>query len=483
MNSHSVRRLTSACAISVATVAALFTPGVASAKVKLNPKCEGVSITSQGSSLQAGAQQKLWGPGFNSLTATKSKFACATSPNTPTITYTKTSSGGGLNSWGAETGTPEKTTEGTTVDANIGFGPINAFFGTDEPPNATQIKNIQNSELVAKPIETIPVTQESVAIIVHLPVGCSATSEVEDAANRLVFTDEDLGNVYDGADTKFSQITGGGDAIHGTIDEPAEGEKPASPQNGEPCGNALIKPVVRQDQSGTTHIVKRFLSEINGASFATASGSHTWSELSEGSLNTTWPTAAGVTLSGGEGGSKLASKVLATPGGVGYINLFEAREKGFAPATATTFWVELQNTLKTKGTGTKAKTTITYEDPSTNHDEGTTKGSANCSKTVYDTGAETGTPDNTTLPWNAVTASTTQKSSYALCGLTYDVALEEYGQVPSEATEKEATTVKTYLQFVVDKNGGQKLLEGNDYFPLPKEVDAKSVTGAASILF
>jgi UDP-N-acetylmuramyl tripeptide synthase len=102
---------------------------------------------------------------------------------------------------------------------------------------------------------------------------------------------------------------------------------------------------------------------------------------------------------------------------------------------------------------------------------------------VYDTGTEAGTPANTTLPWNAVSASTTQKSSYALCGLTYDVALNEYDEVPSEATEPEATTVKTYLQFVVDKNGGQKVLEGNDYFPLPKEVDAKSVIGAAAIGF
>ncbi len=33
--------------------------------------------------------------------------------------------------------------------------------------------------------------------------------------------------------------------------------------------------------------------------------------------------------------------VLTTPGSIGYVNLAEARTSGFAPATTTTFWVEL----------------------------------------------------------------------------------------------------------------------------------------------
>jgi ABC-type phosphate transport system substrate-binding protein len=448
MKSLFTRGLASTCILSAASVAALLAPGVASAKAG-NPDCKGSSIVGQGSSLQVGAQG-FWDPAFNSSTTTKSKFTC---PGTsPTVKYTKSSSGAGLESWGAEGGKP-----------TVGFAINNAFFGTDEPPNATQLENIESNETTptAETVESIPVAQESVAVIVNLPAGCTANSEA--APGRLALSDADLAKIWDGVDTKWNQLTDDKNELKGTG-----------------CSTDAIKPVVREDQSGTTHIFKRFLFQTNNADFATSAGSKNWSQLSEGSLNTVWPTAAKVIPSGGEGGGALAKKVEETEGGIGYINLFEARAKGFAPATATRFWVKLQNSEKASKAGPK----LTYNDPSTGaEDTTTTAQSANCAKTVYtDNENKPFPPESTLVPWDTATTLTAEKT-YALCGLTYDVALQSYSSV-AEGTAPEAETVGSFLRFVADKNGGEKLLANHDYYPLPKgAVASEAVAGAAEIGF
>jgi ABC-type phosphate transport system substrate-binding protein len=115
MKSLSTRRIASACVVSAAAVAALALPGAASAA--LGQQCSGVSITGQGSSLQAVAQQEIWGPGFHT---SADSFACngkQGSKGTPTITYNSTGSGAGLRSWGVE---PKELKE-------VSFGPGNAF--------------------------------------------------------------------------------------------------------------------------------------------------------------------------------------------------------------------------------------------------------------------------------------------------------------------------------------------------------------------
>jgi ABC-type phosphate transport system substrate-binding protein len=311
---------------------------------------------------------------------------------------------------------------------------------------------------------SIPVAQESVVILAHLPSGCTATSTV--AEGRLAFTNADLEGVYAGTVKKWGEITGGGDAI-----------------TGAGCAEAAITPVARFDQSGTTHIFKRYLSLIEPAALATEKGTETWGELSEGSLNTVWPTAAGVVKPLVKGGGELLAKVVATAGSIGYVNLAEARKNvNFVPPTGgakqAMFWGVLENGHK--GTGKKEK--ITFQDPSTNGDVATLA-AANCAKTVYTNGVEPFPPGSVFEAWNTVTTSITLKEkTYSLCGLTYDISTTDYELLPG-TTEPEATTVENYLKFVTSKKEGQTLLPGDDYLGLPKDVIAKAEAGAVKVNF
>ncbi len=472
MHPFSARRLVSACAVSAVVAAGLIAPGAASA-ASSNPACaKGVDITAAGSSLQYVLQDsgaKAWTKEFNGST-TKSKFACPSSPAKPTVTYVKSGSGAALKSWGAEStlGTPEEKLNSKGVkEQEIGFGVQNGFVGTDEPPNATQLSHIALNEATVEPesVLSIPVAQESVAIIVNLPTGCTAESTVTNATGRLALSDESLSKVFDGEYTKWSQLSQGGV------------NKLSSPA----CEAEPIKVIVRHDQSGTTHIVKRFLGQLNNSSFpVTGEPEKTWGQLSEGALNTVWPTATHAINATASSGSGLAAEVKATPGSIGYLNLAEARSLGFGGSGGQTFWVMLQNTEK--------KGKLTYTDPSTGSTEavmtGTTPQNANCDGTVYtDNENKPFPPASVGVAWDTATTLASQKKSYALCGLTYDLALEEYSNLSGkEATQEEEETVKTYLQFSVDKKGGQADLEGQDYYPLPKgAVATEAVQGAASI--
>jgi ABC-type phosphate transport system substrate-binding protein len=454
MKSLSTRRIASACVVSAATVAALVLPGAASAAV--GQQCSGVPVTGQGSSLQAVAQQELWGPKFHSSPDSLACNGTQGSKGTPTVTYTSTGSGAGLRSFGAE---PKSPTE-------VSFAPTNAFVGTDEPPNEAQLAEIVAHESTVTPetLESIPVAQESVVILAHLPSGCTATSTA--ATGRLAFTNADIQGIYAGTLKEWGEITGGGDAI-----------------TGSGCATDTITPVARFDQSGTTHIFKRYLALINPAALTTEKGAETWGELSEASLNTVWPTAAGVVKPAAKGGGELLAKVAAIEGSIGYVNLAEARKSAaFVPpsggANEPTFWGVLENSHK--GTGKKEK--VTFEDPSNNGDSATLD-AANCAKTVYTNGVEPFPPASVFATWNTVTTSITLKEkTYSLCGLTYDLAFTQYHLLTGTSLE-EATTVNNYLKFATSSKQGQLLLPGDDYLGLPKDIIKKAEAGAAQIGF
>lgn len=474
MHSLTARRVLSACAISAASVAALLAPSVASAKTKVPPACEhGESVQGQGSSLQAPHQINFWTKEFDGF-STK-YFGCGGFAGAPTVTYKSSGSGTALKSWGAEAGNAEEPFEG--------FGPKNAFLGVDEPPNSTQLTNLDGQETVnpegAESVESIPVAQAAVAVIVHLPAGCTASSTVEHAEHRLVLTDKELAAIFQGELKTWGELKAGGDSVTGT----------ATKLEGEPsCGSVPITVVVRHDGSGTTHITKRFLGQINPAgSFEYEAGKFaTWGELSEASLNKSWPLATKVVKPANKGGGELANKVNEIEGSIGYLNLFEARAKGFDDVVSPQkFWVELQNTEKSKTKKGVTTFTYTYQDPSTNWDAEATA-SSNCSKEDYvEAGSESPFPPETTLvPWDKVTTSLTEKKSYALCGLTYDIAFKNYYTLSAAlypATKAEEETVKQYLQFITDKKGGQLTLPGNDYLALPTAVLERADKGAAEI--
>jgi ABC-type phosphate transport system substrate-binding protein len=434
-------------------VAALVAPGAATAAP--GTQCSGSNIKGQGSSLQKDAQINVWTKQFN--LSEKSKAACAGGKSQgtgakPTVTYESTGSGAGLEAWGVNGKTPNYVS--------------NAFVGTDEPPNETQIAEIEShaTSKVSGTVESIPVVQESVAIIIHLPAGCKAETK-DKKEKRLALNNVTLEGIFRGTIKNWSEVKDDGDTITG-------------------CTPGAIQPVVRFDQSGTTHILKRYLHLINPATFTDEKGATTdWNTVSEGTLNTDWPQAANVVKPAAKGGGEEINKVLATEGSIGYVNLAEARlNSSFVPpsggAGTNDFWALVQD----NGVETTGK--LKYADPSLNG-EVATEDEANCKNTEFTNGKEPFPPASVLEPWNEVTTRTIE-SKYTLCGLTYDLSFTDFSAYLGTGTPalEEATTAHDYLNFVVNSKGGggQKVIAKHDYLALPKgKVLSEAEAGAAKI--
>jgi ABC-type phosphate transport system substrate-binding protein len=448
----SARRLMPTCIIAAAGVAALVAPGAASATHGV--QCSGSNVGGQGSSLQKLAQE-LWIPDFNT---SSNKFACngtQGTKGTPKINaYNPSGSGAGLKSWGIKK-------EEHKYDAT------NAYVGTDEAPNPTAKAEIEENEttLTPKALLTIPVLQAAVAVIVHLPEGCTASSTSN--KGRLVLNNSTLEGIWRGTITKWTEIADGGDTLTGTC-------------------SATIKHVVRLDGSGTTHIFKKYLGLINSAEFPTTNlkgesvGNKSWNTIAEGSENTSWPTADAVIRPAEKGGGPLVALVASEPSSIGYANMADARvNAAFVPPTGgpkkATFWVPIQNK-----TGT-----VTYADPASNK-EVEAKKESNCAKTEYTDGKNAFPPENAQASWSEVTTRT-EEPKYTICGLTFDLAFTSYSAFPGTSLE-ESTTVNNYLQYVTQttkevggnkNNGGQFLIKGHDYEPLTGTVLKEAQKGAA----
>jgi ABC-type phosphate transport system substrate-binding protein len=445
MHSFSARRALSACVLSAAVVAALAVPGAASAA----EHCSGENIKGQGASTQTTFQQTFWDPDFN----TSGDPTACSGAKKPTISYTQSGSGAGLEAWGFKGHAFEMGTW--------------AFLGTDEPLDSAGKGEVEANEKakIAETVQTVPVAQVAIAIMINLPANCVATSTP--AKNRLSLSNPTLESIYRGKITTWKALVEAesknksGDAITGT------GCNTSTP----------ITPYVRTDDSGTTHIFKKYLALINKETFPIeGGGTSKWSELAEGPGNQLWP--AGVVTKGGEGGGALVTTVAGSPSSIGYASLRDVRKNGGFSKTGgpgtSKFWAEIEN----NGTGTKG---IKAADPASNGDEEKT-GNANCSKVKYTNGSGTKFPPKTTAAtWNEVTTETKQaKGIYPICGLTYDLVVSKYSDYPG-TTEKEATTAHDFLQFVLSTGaeGGQALALNADIEPLPKKLIKEAQKGAA----
>jgi ABC-type phosphate transport system substrate-binding protein len=457
----SARRLVLTCIIAVASAAALVAPGAASATT-LGEQCTGSAIGGQGSSLQLLAQE-VWIANFNT---SSNKFACNGSQGkggTPKInTYNPSGSGAGLRSFGVK----------SKESKEINYSATNAYVGTDEAPNPTAITEIEahESTITPKTVLTIPVLQAAVAVIVHLPEGCTATSTSN--KGRLVLNNSTLEEIWRGNITNWTEIKDGGDAFTGTC-------------------SATIKHAVRLDGSGTTHIFKKYLGLINKTTAWPATnlagesvGSKTWNEVAEGTENTTWPTADAVIRPAKTGGGALVSLVAAEPSTIGYANMADARvNAAFVPPAGgpktSVFWVPIQDK-----TGT-----VTYADPATNK-EVAAKKESNCGKEEYTDGVHAFPPESALVSWSEVTTNT-EEPKYTICGLTFDIAFTSYGLFTGASLE-ETTTVNNYLQYVLQttkekegnkNNGGQALIKLHDFEPLGGTVLKEAQKGAALVRF
>jgi ABC-type phosphate transport system substrate-binding protein len=432
MTSRSLRRLVPACVISSAAVVALAAPGSAGAFTL--EKCHGGNIKGQGSSAQKILQKEIWNKQFNT---SSNSLACASGTPEPKVEYESTGSGAGLKSWGVE---PE-------AGKPVNFGPKNAFLGGELPPSQKQQEEILKHG--SGKVLTIPVAQPAIAILIHLPAGCTSV-EGGPAPGRIALKDSTLEKIFQGTDTEWSKILNKA-KLKGSPTCEKEGKK------------SHITRVVREDGSGTTGSFMKYLGVIYKKEVATKKF---WKDLAEPTTNTTWPNEATDEVKRGNGGGGVVTKVEETAGSVGYANVADARAKHqFTPPTfgpkTTQFWAEVEN-----GKGS-------YADPSTNGDVEATA-NANCEETNYVNGKKKFPPPSPEVPWNEVTISKTQKN-YEPCYLTYDIALTNYAAFTKELvsgetpTEQEARTVFDYINYELSTGpgGAQEAAEGQDYLGDP----------------
>ena len=526
----SARRAIPAC-IATAAALALVVPGAASAKKVTPPKtdvleqCSGkASIESEGSTF-AGPAEFVWtgvnsekgnektGTGFNLAT---SSLACSGSQGSkakPEVYYNQSGSltrgsGSCLKGWGNGITTFGEVKSGETYP-RVNKYPI---CGTDEAPSKT-VK--EEFEKFAAPggeagngeaIESIPVAQGAVTIIVHLPKDCTASSTITtskgkvEKLGRLALDQEVIEEIYRGtiktwAEAMTKQGSDGSDVLTCT-------------EGGE---NDTIRPVVRADKSGTTHIFKEFLAQVYTGTFAAeefkevnkgekpctsgnlnAGATESWAQVGEGCENQRWPEAAKILRPAETGNPGVVNEVHATESSVGYADLAVAREKGFFSKKGEggenkkeeknkQFWAVVQSSEP-------GKTPLTFADPSSKGDK-EKPADSNCKDTKYVSAkGEEFPPLSTRFDWSKVKAENVSET-YPICGLTYVLAARQYYYflspygVSEAESQKIATTVHDYLQWVVNAKtgGGGKILENHDYEALTKTVQAEAEFGAEEI--
>jgi ABC-type phosphate transport system substrate-binding protein len=207
-------------------------------------------------------------------------------------------------------------------------------------------------------------------------------------------------------------------------------------------GETEITKIVRLDQSGTTHVFKRYLGLINktGTFETEKAETKTWNEIAEGTENTTWPKAGKTEKPLAKGGGEVVAKVAATPSSIGYANLADVRATKASARLQRVAPEQVISGAELENSGTTT-TTPTYAEAATNGDVEATANS-NCEKEKYTNGSGTKfPPENTAKVWSSVTTST-KEPKYTICGITYYMGLSHYYRSKDGAAR--------FLRFVSD---------------------------------
>lgn len=383
------------------------------------------AVRGEGSTLQELAQQKLFIPKFNEKGEGK------------VTEYRGVGSGPGLEAWG-----------NNARDAGEFYSW--QYIGTDQPPNPTQKAAIESAAGGAK-LLTIPTSQAAVAIILHLPSGCTGVaSSAKKQTGRLALDDATLEGIFRHTITKWSELTEEGDEL---LPSGCAGTSP-------------ITRVVRKEGAGTTAILKKWLYQLN---IADIDGSKTWDTLAEELKNINWP-AETENLVRGAGDQGVVSAVSATAGSIGYVNLANAYQGGFSKEGGIDSWAVIQNQAGKK---------FTYADPETPGKKVTvegrkeaTEGASNCAANQYVNGVATKFPPKSTEEaWNEV-STIPSEPGYPICGLSYDLSLRGFSLIPTleHPTEPEVNLLRKYFTFMIDQ-GSSILKEGTDYASLPENAE------------
>ena len=279
--------------------------------------------------------------------------------------------------------------------------------------------------------------------------------------------------------------------------------------------------MVREDSSGTTHIFKAFLQQVNathkvlmetfpaevggkktGCGEELAEKEEFWSEVAEGCQNQRWPKKADILRPTESGNPGVIDEVAATPSSLGYADDAAAREyeffskKDYSRLDPLVPGTEAEKTLTGNGGENKkgseknvgeqnnmfwaevnnghisGKPDEEFTDPTSTGD--TEKlGASNCKNTDYIENAGNEFPPESTLDsWSEAKAALNEEH-YVICGLTYVLAYKQYAPYLEELKFKESeeigkvTTAENYLAYVVNPGAGGKALKGHDYEALP----------------
>jgi ABC-type phosphate transport system substrate-binding protein len=371
-----------ACVGSTTAIAAL-----GSASPALALKCNAGPVYMSGSSLQKTAQE-LW---ESKWTANSNCLNSKSEKETPKVEYAGTSSGSGLEEFGANSG-ELNATENPTVkklqEEGKPCGPKDAagecldlIAGTDDPPSTAQIGEASAAAGAAtgQAEITVPVAEGPVSVDLSLPSGCKITTESKvDLTNNTVTQlweglrkpkeggkAKDLGGIQAqggyAANTWGALLTQAGVSFTSTEPEESltrhvagteetvetqsleEVEKSEGPKTvkvtdqekvklkGGGCGQEITAQV-RAAESGTSYAFKTYLAQVNH---------EVWGEFANDFVQ--WPTKSDVkdedpitsTSSEvsppeleSEKGGQLAENTAANPGSVGYTNTADAVKSG-----------------------------------------------------------------------------------------------------------------------------------------------------------
>lgn len=306
--------------------------------------------------------------------------------------------------------------------ANTGTGSITEgagdhFIGTDDAPESVQVRNIERAAHSASVTE-IPAAQAAVAIIINAPVNCTINN----------ITNQSLQSVWHHDINNWERV------------------KPAPTGTG--C-NSTIRRVVRRDSSGTTYQFKHYLSDI--------ANSAEWVRLQEATENTNWPArASDLIIAANNGGGELAREVRENAGTIGYANLGDALAR-----TVTIVGVQHNGT---------ADAGATFAKPEVGAEK-----RANCAGIEY-----TATITLRTI-WTNIYGSepTIVGSSYSICTLTWILAVLDYARAGFTAAI--GSSVKGFLEYVVDGTRGQTILKERNYAALPEPIERAARTIVAGI--